>query len=104
MDPIILLMFGAIFLSIAVATGTIFWFFSDPQFAQRRLSQMAPAQGSLSAERDLARRHQRQPAGEEVPLVRAQVAEGHGPDRAHARGRRLLRRVAGHACTRSPRS
>jgi tight adherence protein C len=50
MDPVTLLMFGAIFLSIAVGTGTIFWFFSDPQFAQRRLSQMAPASVSVSNE------------------------------------------------------
>jgi tight adherence protein C len=39
-----------IFLSTAIATGTIFWFLSDPQFAQRRLSHIAPAAGSLSPE------------------------------------------------------
>jgi tight adherence protein C len=50
MDPIILMMFGAIFLSIAVATGTLFWFFSDPQFAQRRLQQITPSSVSLSAD------------------------------------------------------
>jgi tight adherence protein C len=50
MDPITLLMFGAIFLSIAVATGTMFWFFSDPQMAQRRLQQIAPAGPSLANE------------------------------------------------------
>ena len=50
MDPVTVLMFGAIFLSIALATGTIFWFFSDPQFAQRRLQQIAPSPVSMSAE------------------------------------------------------
>ena len=49
-DPITLVMFAAIFLSIAVATGTLFWFFSDPQFAQRRLQQMTPAGASLANE------------------------------------------------------
>src|SRR5262245_18346632 len=49
-DPVTLLMSGAIFLSIAVATGAIFWFFSDPQFAQRRLQQIAPAGPSVSSE------------------------------------------------------
>jgi len=50
MDPIVLMMFGAIFFSIAVATGTLFWFFSDPQFAQRRLQQMAPTTATVSSE------------------------------------------------------
>src|SRR5262245_7028031 len=49
-DPVTLLMFGAIFLSVAVATGTMFWFFSDPQFAQRRLQQIAPVGPSVANE------------------------------------------------------
>jgi tight adherence protein C len=36
-------MVAAIFVSIAAATGAIAWFLTDPQLAQRRLSQLAPA-------------------------------------------------------------
>ena len=43
MDTQLLLMLGAIFLSIGGATAALVWFFTDPQFAQRRLSQLAPS-------------------------------------------------------------
>ena len=45
MDTQLLLMVGAIFLSIAAATATLVWLLTDPQFAQRRLSQLAPTGG-----------------------------------------------------------
>jgi tight adherence protein C len=43
MDQQLILMVGAIFASVAIATGLIAWLLTDPQFAQRRLSQLAPA-------------------------------------------------------------
>jgi tight adherence protein C len=48
MDPQLVLMFGAIFLSIAAATAAIAWLLTDPQLAQRRLSTIAPQTPSLT--------------------------------------------------------
>lgn len=50
MDAQLVLMVTAIFVSVAAATGTLFWFLTDPQMAQRRLSQLAPTGGELSSQ------------------------------------------------------
>ena len=95
MDTQLLLMLGAIFLSIGAATAA-----RSPgsspirslrsggcrSWRPARASGLQPVSVVGDDRSEFAKR---------VPTVRAQVAEGHGPDRAHARGRRLLRRVAG---------
>ncbi|MGQ0732330.1 MAG: type II secretion system F family protein [Acidobacteriota bacterium] len=46
MDLQIVLLLGAVFVSLAVATGVLVWSVTDPQVAQRRLSRMAPGAGA----------------------------------------------------------
>jgi tight adherence protein C len=51
MDTQLLLMLGSIFLAIGGATAVFAWYLTDPQFAQRRLSQLGTAtdaQGPVS--------------------------------------------------------
>jgi tight adherence protein C len=50
MDGQILLLLSVIFVAFGAATGVVAWFFTDPQFAQRRLSQIATAPGDVAAQ------------------------------------------------------
>ncbi len=50
MDSQIVLMVTAIFVSVGVAAGAVFWFLTDPQLAQRRLSQLAPSSATTAGE------------------------------------------------------
>ncbi len=50
MDPQLVWMVGAIFVSIAAATAAVVWFLTDPQLAQRRLSQIAPERATRARE------------------------------------------------------
>jgi tight adherence protein C len=45
MDAQLLVMIGALFLALGGATAAVAWYLTDPQFAQRRLQQMAPNTG-----------------------------------------------------------
>lgn len=48
MDSSLVLMLAAIFVSVGAATAAVFWFVTDPQLAQRRLSQLAPSGSSMT--------------------------------------------------------
>ena len=45
MDSQLIMMLGTLFLAIGAATAAIAWLLTDPQFAQRRLSQLTPTGG-----------------------------------------------------------
>ncbi len=49
MDPLTLTLMVVVFVSLAAGTAAASWFFTDPQLAQRRLSQLAPTPDSAAA-------------------------------------------------------
>ena len=81
--------------------AAIAWLLTDPQFAQRRLSQLAPS-ARARREAGLRGRRRSQRVRQARSAIRPEVSQGDGTDRAHARGRGILRRLAGDAvCDRS---